>query len=57
MKPRGVLVTALLMVVVVVAIIVAWMVWRPEASGAMPFYNSQLIEYSASFITKINVAD
>ena len=45
MKPRGVLVTALLMVVVVVAIIVAWMVWRPEVSGAMVFYYSQLIEY------------
>jgi hypothetical protein len=45
MKPRGVLVTALLMVVVVVAIIVAWMAWRPEVSGAMPFYNSQLVEY------------
>lgn len=45
MKPRGVLVTALLMVVAVVAIIVAWMVWRPEVSGAMAFYNSQLIEY------------
>lgn len=45
MKPRGVLVTALLMVVVIVAIIVAWMMWRPGVSGALAFYNSQPIEY------------
>ena len=49
MKPRGILVTALLMVVVVVAIIVAWMVWRPEVGGATALYNSQLVE-EASFV-------
>jgi hypothetical protein len=33
MKPRAVLAVALLMVVLVVAIIIAWIVWRPEATG------------------------
>lgn len=47
MKPRGILVIALLMVVVVIAIIVAWMVWRPEVGGATAFYNSQPTEYVA----------
>lgn len=45
MKPRGILVTAPLMVVVVVAIIVAWMIWRPEVGGATAaFSNFPLIE-------------
>jgi hypothetical protein len=33
MKPKAILATALLMVVVVVAIIVAWIIWRPEVMG------------------------
>ena len=45
MKPRGILVTALLMVVVVVAIIIAWMVWRPAVGGATAFYIPQPTEY------------
>jgi flagellar biosynthesis/type III secretory pathway M-ring protein FliF/YscJ len=33
MKPKAILATALLMVVLVVAIIVAWIIWRPEVMG------------------------
>lgn len=35
MKPRAILATALLMVVVVVAIIVAWILWRPGVTALM----------------------
>ena len=33
MKPKAILATALLTAVVVVAIIVAWIIWRPEVMG------------------------
>jgi hypothetical protein len=33
MKPKAILATALLMVALVVAIIVAWIMWRPEVMG------------------------
>jgi hypothetical protein len=33
MKPKAILVTAFLMVAVVVAIIIAWIIWRPDVTG------------------------
>jgi flagellar biosynthesis/type III secretory pathway M-ring protein FliF/YscJ len=33
MKPKAILATALLMVALVVAILVAWIIWRPEVMG------------------------
>jgi hypothetical protein len=34
MKPKAILVMAFLMVAVVVAIIIAWIIWRPDVTGA-----------------------
>jgi hypothetical protein len=33
MKPKAILATALVTAALVVAIIVAWIIWRPEATG------------------------
>lgn len=33
MKPKAILVTAFLMVAVVVAIIIAWIIWRPGVTA------------------------
>lgn len=44
MKPRAILATALLLVVVVVAIIMAWILWRPSVGGAfMPIQSSSMM--------------